>query len=72
MKKLNTGQKHILNLIAKGADSEGWAVVSSLVFNLVEQMPKELVLLERVSEEGRGRVRLTTEGESLMSAMAWL
>lgn len=72
--KLDSGQKHLLKLVIKGAsaDAEGWAPVSNLVFPLVENLPSELVELEAVGDEGRGRARLTTEGESLMAAMAWL
>lgn len=70
--KLDSGQKHLLRLIVEGADSEGWATVSKPVFPLVEKLPSELVDLEAVGDEGRGRARLTTEGESLMAAMAWL
>lgn len=70
--KLDAGQKHMLRLVMNGADSEGWAPVSKQVFPLVEKLPSELVELEAVGDEGRGRVRLTTEGESLIAAMEWL
>ena len=70
--KLDAGQKHLLNLVVKGADSEGWAPVSAPVFPLIEKMPRELVELEAVGDEGRGRARLTEAGANLMNAMAWL
>lgn len=70
--KLDAGQKHLLRLVMNGADAEGWAPVSKPVFPLVEKMPRELVELEVVGDEGRGRARLTTEGENLMTAMEWL
>ncbi len=70
--KLDAGQKHLLRLVVEGTDAEGWAQVSKPVFPLVEKMPRELVELEAVGDEGRGRARLTTEGENLMAAMAWL
>ena len=69
--KLNVGQKHVLKLVVAGADSQGWAPVSAPVYCLVAYLPKELVLLEAVGE-GRGRARLTAEGEALIAAMAWL
>jgi hypothetical protein len=70
--KLDAGQKHLLRLVAEGADAEGWAPVSKPVFPLVEKLPGKLVELEAVGDEGRGRVRLTPAGESLLDAMAWL
>lgn len=70
--KLDAGQKHLLRLVVEGADAEGWAPVSKPVFPLVEKLPRELVELEQVGDEGRGRARLTEEGAGLMSAMAWL
>ena len=70
--KLDAVQKHLLRLVVEEADSEGWAQVSKPVFPLVEKIPSELVEIEAVGDEGRGRARLTTEGESLMAAMAWL
>ena len=70
--KLDDGQKNLLRLVVRGADAEGWAPVSKPVFPLVERIPAALVELERVGEEGRGRVRLTQEGEKVVDAMAWL
>lgn len=70
--KLDDGQKNLLRLVVKGADKEGWAPVSKPVFPMVAKLPSELVELEAVGDEGRGRVRLTREGATLMGAMAWL
>ena len=70
--KLDGGQKNLLRLVVRGADAEGWAPVSKPVFPLLERIPAALVELERVGEEGRGRVRLTQEGEKVVDAMAWL
>lgn len=69
---LDSGQKHLLRLVAKDADHEGWAPVSAPVFHLLDDMPRELVTLERVGDQGRGRVRLTDEGRSVIDAMACL
>ena len=38
--KLDGGQKHFLRLIIKGADDEGWATVSKVVFPLAEKNAK--------------------------------
>lgn len=71
--KLDAGQKHLLGLIVKEADSEGWAPVSAqLLPFLTKELPSELVTFEPVGDEGRGRARLTDVGENLMDAMAWL
>lgn len=72
-KKLDAGQKHLLNLIAKGqACPDGWAPVSRPVYPLLAAMPDALVELHPVGDEGRGRARLTEAGQSLLDAMAWL
>lgn len=72
MSKLNDGQKNLLRLVVKGADADGWAPVSRQVYPLVAGMPRELVNLEPVGDEGRGRVRLTPAGQGVIDAMAWL
>ena len=70
--KLEGGQKHLLRLVVQGGGADGWTSVSAPVFPLMEKMPQALVELERVGNEGRGRVRLTQEGEEVFNAMAWL
>jgi hypothetical protein len=71
--KLNAGQKHLLRLIVNGADAEGWAPVSAAVMPLVQsQLSTELVIVEAVGNEGRGRMKLKPFGESLIAAMEWL
>ena len=70
--KLDVGQKHLMRLVVQGADSEGWAPVSAPVFPLMEKVPSALIDLERVGDEGRGRVCLTTQGAGIIDAMAWL
>jgi hypothetical protein len=72
-KKLDAGQKHMLGLIVQGANDQGWAPVSAPVYPLIEKsLPRELVELEAVGNEGRGRARLTAEGRNVMAALAWL
>jgi len=71
--KLDAGQKHILKLIARDADGEGWTPVSSQIFPLLQTtFPAALFELESVGDEGRGRARLTSVGQSVLDAMAWL
>ena len=70
--KLDGRQKHLLRLVVQGAGADGWTPVSKPVFPLMEKVPQALIELERVGDEGRGRARLTTEGESVINAMAWL
>lgn len=71
-RKLDAGQKHMLGLVARGADAEGWAPVSSMIFPLLDRLPLELVEREVVGDDGRGRARLTVEGQHLVAAMEWL
>ena len=70
--KLSSGQKHLLKLVMDDADAEGWTPVSKPVFPLIEKLPSELVNLESVGNEGKGRAKLTEEGVAVMAAMAWL
>jgi len=71
--KLDSGQKHILKLIARDAGPDGWTPVSSQVFPLLQTtFPAELFDLESVGDEGRGRARLTLAGQGVLDAMAWL
>lgn len=39
---------------------------------LRKKMPSALVDLERVGDEGAGRVRLTLQGKGVLDEMAWL
>jgi hypothetical protein len=66
--KLSAGQKHLLGLIVKGANAEGWAPVSVPVFPLLKTIPIELIDLE-ATDEGRGRARLTVLGQTLIDAV---
>ena len=59
-KRLDAGQRHLLRLVAKGADSEGWAKVSDVVRPLVEKLPSDLV------EIREGEVRLTPIGKVVL------
>lgn len=72
-KKLDSSEKHFMRMIAKHAKPDGWTVVSKKLYPLVDKMPKALVELEPSGDEGKGRVRLTTEGAAVLSAMEkWL
>lgn len=65
--KLTNGQLHFLRLIAKGQNNpEGWSPVSKPVYPLVRAIPPELVELQAVGDEGRGRARLMPVGEILL------
>lgn len=71
--KLDAGQKNLLRLVRKGANADGWAPVSAIVYPHAKKvLPPELATLEPVGTDGRGRARLTTDGESLLDAMEWL
>ena len=69
--KLDHKQIHVLRLIHKGADEEGWAPIGDIVYKTIPAMiPKELAIFEQT--EAGGRARLTQEGSNLLSAMEWL
>lgn len=78
-RKLTSGEQHVLTLIRKGADAEGWAPVSKIVAPLFTNekmaggpMPRELCEFERLDDDGRGRARLTDAGKNLLDSLAWL
>ena len=73
-KKLTAVEKLLLTVIEKAQEcAEGWAPVSKMVYPyVVEALPAELIEHEPVGDEGRGRVRLSAKGQSLMDAMAYL
>lgn len=71
-RKLNGGELNLIRLAIKGAQEDGWAPVSAPVYPLVHKLPAELVELQPVGNEGRGRIRLTRAGENLINAMRWL
>lgn len=73
--KLDARKKHLLNLVMKGAGSDGWAEVSAPVLSMLvthNVLPPELVDIEAIGDDGRGRARLTEAGNNLMAAMEWL
>lgn len=63
--KLKVQHLHILNLIDRDKDADGWATVSeSLCQHVSENIPSELVLFEKL--DVGGRARLTEEGETVL------
>lgn len=69
--KLEPQHKHILRLIERDRDADGWASVSEQLFNVLsENMPTELAIFEKLTIGGRAR--LTDEGQNVINAMAWL
>ncbi len=71
MSKLDSGAKHILRLIARDKQSDGWATISQQLYPcLSKSIPHELVTFEKL--ESGGRAKLTSTGESIVEAMEWL
>lgn len=69
--KLDTQHKHILSLINRDAEDDGWASVSDKLLPILSTvMPKELVTFETL--DVGGRARLTEDGKSVVLAMEWL
>jgi hypothetical protein len=69
--KLDNAQKHILRLIHRDKDSQGWTKVSEALCKTVrENIPSDLATFEKL-EDG-GRVKLTEEGNGVILAMAYL
>lgn len=62
--QLTNGEKHLLRLIQKDRDADGWAKVSELVWPFVEKLPSQLCEL-RATEDGRF-IKLTHDGEVVL------
>lgn len=62
--KLSPASCHLLRLIRKDADSDGWAKVSSVVWPLVQKLPEELVELRPSGDAGH--VKLTEAGNTVL------
>lgn len=68
--RLNDSTKNILALIARcTSDDEEWTNVAKIFMSSVADVPSELIELEGPDKDGRGRVRLTEEGKTVVK---WL
>ena len=72
--KLDIQHKHILKLVDRDADEEGWTSVSEKLYPVLSKaMPPELVIFELIDDGfGVGRARLTNQGQMVLYAMEWL
>ena len=69
--KLEHQHKHILRLVDRDSQPDGWTTVSEQLFDVLSKaMPEELATFEKTDEGGRAK--LTTEGKNIIEAMAWL
>lgn len=62
---LTSNEKHLMRLILKDRNTEGWAKVSKLVLPLVTVLPKDLVEVQQ-HEDGTGLAKLTKDGETVL------
>lgn len=71
MRKLDIQHKHIIKLISRDKQPDGWTKVSKFLYpHLVKNMPKELIILEKTNESWKAK--LTEKGECVLYAMDWL
>ena len=69
--ELNAGQKHIIKLINRDKNGDGWSKVSNQLFPfLSKDLPKELIQFR--GEIDSYEAKLTKDGESVLFSMAWL
>lgn len=54
---LNAGQRHLLRLVEKDADADGWTPVSEIVWPLVHALPDDLVEKVKLGTGGKCRLR---------------
>jgi hypothetical protein len=62
--KLDAGKKHLLRLVMKDGDADGWAKVSELLWKFVAAIPSDLIELRK--EAHGGFCRLTAAGEAIV------
>ena len=62
--KLTAGQMHLLRLIKRGKDADGWTSVSENVWPFVENLPSKLCELRKAGKGGFAR--LTHDGETVL------
>lgn len=65
MQTLTAPQKHLLKLAHQGRDSNGWSPVSSTVMPLLDDLPNELITVDKF-EDGSGRAKLTDDGRAVL------
>lgn len=65
--QLDAGNKHLLRLIRKGQDADGWSSVSKILWPVVSKLPPQLVELRPHGKSGS--VRLTQAGNTILD---WL
>ena len=62
--ELTYNHKHLLRLIRKDEDAEGWTKVSTRVMTIVKEIPERLI---EIQDNGNGgRARLTAEGNTVL------
>lgn len=64
--KLSSGSRHLMTLIAKDRNAEGWATVSRVVWPLILELPPTLVEI-KATKGGGGFARLTQAGETVLA-----
>ncbi len=71
IKKLEMEHKHIMRLIVRDRDKEGWVAVSDQLYPpLSANMPPELVTFD--GSPGSYRAKLTIQGQNVLDAMKWI
>lgn len=65
--ELTAGDKHLLRLIRREKDADGWAKVSKMLWPIILALPTQLVET-RASDDG-GFIRLTDAGSTVLD---WL
>ena len=64
--KIDPGHRHLMLLMTRDADQDGWAKVSAAVAGLVEQIPGDLIEFQPL-ENGGGKARLTDQGKTVLN-----
>lgn len=71
-KKLSSNELHIMKLIKRDAEKDGWTVISTTLYKIVaSSLPAELSEFKQ-NEDGSGYGRLTAEGLLVLETLEWV
>ena len=68
-RKLESGEIHLIKIIVKDKNEDGWSMTDRVTLSLVRKLPQELV--EVHERPHYSYVRLTTKGQQVFDAMAY-
>lgn len=65
-RRLTINDRHLMRLIRKDRDAEGWCKVNDACWTFIEKIPKQLVETKANENNIGGLARLTHDGEVVL------